>query len=166
MDGSVHEAVLPIPHKDQIIPFRAKAISSFDEFHKLCPEPNAPSVLTKDGKKQNFDDPSYKDMVATYMSRRAAWMVVESLQDIEWETVDPDQPGTWIKWEEDLRNAGFSQVVINRIASHVLEVNALDESKLEEARKSFALGQAALADESSGLTIAPGTTPSGEPAAE
>lgn len=163
MDGQPHEAVMPIPHGSKLIPFRAQAISSFTEFDKLCPAPEAPGRLTKAGFERNPEDPSYREMVTEYNLRRTAWMVITSLQDIEWDTVDSQSPGTWVNWEKDMRKAGFSEVVINRVVGHVMDVNALDEGKLERARLSFALGQGQKVNASSTLTTEPLTTPSGEP---
>lgn len=43
--------------------------------------------------------------------RRVAYMVVKSLEpsEIEWDTLDPDNPKTWTNYAEDLRNAGLSE---------------------------------------------------------
>lgn len=166
MDGQVHEALLVIPHRDKSIPFLARAIESFDEFNKLCPEPVPPTALTSNGKKILTDDPSYREMLATHNTRRVCWMVITSLQDIEWDTVVSDKPSTWDNWEEDMKSNGFSSSVIGRIVNHVMEVNMLDESKLELARKNFALGLAVAEEKSSGQTTEPQTTLSGTPAAE
>jgi hypothetical protein len=157
---------MPIPHRGQLIPFRAVAIDSFDEFNALCPLPSAPGRLTKAGYEKNFDDPSYKEMLAQYTARKVSWMVITSLKDIQWDTVDASSPGTWLNWEADLKKNGFSEIVIQRIAAHVMDVNALDESKLEAARNSFAHGQGLADAASSSLTIEQPTTPSGEPVAE
>lgn len=166
MDGQQHEAVMPIPHRGQLIPFRAVAIDDFDEFNKLCPVPTPPGRLTKNGYEKNVDDPSYQEMISQYSSRKVAWMVVTSLKDIKWDTVKAESPSTWMNYDKDLKKAGFSEVVINRIVAHVMDVNALDEAKLEAARTSFALGQAAVQGDSSSLTIEQPSTPSGEPVAE
>lgn len=166
MDGKPNEAILPIPHRGKLIPFRAVAIDDFTEFDTLCPTPEPPGRLTKNGFERDSNDPSYREILENHNARRAAWMVITSLQDIEWDTVDISQPSTWVNWEQDLKKAGFSQVVINRVGAHVMDVNALDEAKLERARLSFALGQVVAASESSSLTIEPANTPSGEPVPE
>jgi hypothetical protein len=166
LDGSFHEEVLVIPHGNKNIPFCARAIMDFDEFDKLCPEPQAPGRLTKDGFKKNFEDTSYLDMVNHYNQRRVAWMVVASLQDIDWDTVQRDDPSTWVNWRADMKSNGISEIVCNRIQNHVMGVNSLDEIKLEKARADFALGQGAVPSDTSTLTTEPQSTPSGAPANE
>jgi hypothetical protein len=95
-------------------------------------------------------------------------MVVKSLEpsEIEWDTVDPDNPKTWTNYAEDLRGAGFSQVEVNRIVGLVWEANCLDEAKLEEARQVFLRGQQPVSDASSGPSTEPESTPSGVPASD
>jgi hypothetical protein len=95
-------------------------------------------------------------------------MVVKSLEpsEIEWDTVDPDNPKTWANYTNDLRGAGFSQVEINRIVGLVWGANCLDEAKLERARQVFPRGQQPVSDASSGPSTEPQNTPSGEPASD
>jgi len=159
---------LVLPRGEDQIVFKAQAIPNFDDFDALCPEPKAPGKLTKNGWEPMNDDPGYKEMLASYNSRRIAFMVVRSLavSDIEWDTVELDNPKTWINYVEDLKNAGLSAIEIGRVSQLAMQANALDESKLEQARAVFLRGQQEAAKASSGLQIAPETMPSGKPAAE
>jgi len=121
--------------------------------------------LTKAGTEPNEEDANWRSAMLAHGRRRVAYMVVKSLEpsEIEWDTVDPENPKTWTNYAEDLRNAGFSQVEVNRIVQLVWEANCLDETKLERARQVFARGQQ-LNDASSGPSTEPESTPSGEPA--
>lgn len=166
LNGAPHEDVLPLPHQGKIIPIRARAIQSFDEFNKLCPEPEPPGKLTKDGFIPNPEDEGFKATLTNYHKRRMGWMVINSLQDMEWDTVRVENPATWAAWEKDLQNGGLSQVQCNLIFQHVMAVNSLDESKLREARELFLLGQAQSQSDSSSHQSEPLSTPSGEPASE
>jgi hypothetical protein len=158
--------VLILPRGDQNIVFRARGLQDMEEFMKLCPEPNPPGKLTKDGWQPNPEDKNYISVLTEWNKRKLAYIVVKSLEpsDIEWDTVEIANPGTWSNWESDLKKGGVTQIECNRVVSLVLEANCLDEAKLEKARKVFQLGQAMANAAISGPSIEPVTTPSGEPA--
>lgn len=163
------EEILVLPRGEENIVLRAHGVPNYDEFNTLCPEPTPPRVQRpKVGWVENEEDPGYKDMVATRDKRRIAWLVINSLtpSDIEWDTVDYDNPSTWVNWEDDLQKGGLSQVECNRIMKIVFQANSLDEDKLKEARETFLAGHQPDQNVSSGLSIAPETTQSGEPASE
>jgi hypothetical protein len=159
-----HVLVLPRGDDEQVV-FKAVGIRDLSEFDKLCPEPKPPKVVTKNGAEYRESDPAYLEILGHYNRKRFAYLVVHSLapSQIEWDTVEMNNPKTWTNWQEDLQNSGFNQWELGRITNLVLEANSLDESKLEAARKSFLAGQQKADASTSGLQIAPGTTPSGEP---
>lgn len=160
------EEILVLPRGDQQLVFRAIGLPNMDEFNKLCPEPQPPGKLTRDGFVPNTDDDNYKSVLASYNKRRTAYMIVKSLEpsQIEWDTVDLSNPSTWAHWDQDLRNGGLSQVEINRIVQLVFEANCLDEDKLKKAREVFQRGQQLAPVASSGPSTERVPTPSGEPA--
>ena len=160
------EEILILPRGDKQIVFRAQGIPDYESFNALCPEPKPPGIhKPAEGWVPNEDDPAYKDMMATYGKKRLAWMVVMSLEpsNIEWDTVNTDDPSTWTNWDTDMKEAGLSQVECNRVMALVFEANCLDEDKLKKAREVFLAGQGPVPSEFSGLSIAPESTPSGEP---
>lgn len=136
------EEVLVLPRGDKCIVFRARGVDDMDKFQALCPEPKAPGKLTKDGWVPDFADESYQSVLAEYQRRRLAYIVVHSLipSEIEWDTVQLDNPATWVNWESDLKNGGLSQMECNRVLALVLEANCLDEAKLKKAREVFLQG--------------------------
>jgi hypothetical protein len=160
------EEILVIPRGTQSLVFRAKALPNMEEFNTLCPAPEPPGKLTKDGWVPDPNQPGYKDIVANYTKQRLGYMVVHTLapSNIEWTTVRPDNPKTWTRWDQELRDAGLTQVEVNRVLQLVIEANALSEDKLKEARESFLRGQAEALEKSSGLHTEQANTPSGEPA--
>ena len=162
------EEILALPRGEEQIVFRARGLPDMEEFDTLRPEPKPPVRLTRAGKEPNEDDANWRSAMLAHGRRRVAYMVVKSLEpsEIEWDTVDPDNPKTWTNCTEDLRGAGFSQVEINRIVGLVWEANCLDEAKLERARQVFARGQQPDSDASSGPSTEPQNTPSGEPASD
>ena len=142
IDGP-NEVVLVIPrgNSDDIV-FKCVAVTSFDEFETNSPLPLPPKSITPQGEVENRNDPTYKLQLSQREISRMAWMTLKSLapSDIEWDTVDMEQPATWNNYNQELQDAGFSTVEINRIGNAVLEANALDEAKLEAARQSFLHG--------------------------
>jgi hypothetical protein len=159
------EELLVLPRGEQVIVFRAKSIN-LDEFDALCPEPKPPGKLTKDGWIPNAEDPNYMQVLATQNEKRIAYLIVKSLEpsDIEWDTVQVDNPRTWTNYLQDFKNAGLTTIEINRIIQCVMQANSLDESKLEQARKVFLHGQAQAQKSSSGQSTEQTSMPSGEPA--
>ena len=140
------EELLVLPRSDsEDIVIRAKAVRINEEFDKLVPMPVAPNVRTKDGSKPDHKDKNYKKAVEIRDNQRFAFMVIKSLEpsEIEWEKVSLEQPNTWIKWKEELMDAGISEIETNRIVNAVMSANSLDEAKIEEARKNFLHGQGA-----------------------
>ncbi len=163
------EEILVLPRGEENIIFRAVGVQDYKEFNDLCPEPTAPKIhKPKEGWVDNVEEPGYRDMMKTYGLRRLAWLIIVSLapSDIEWDNVDPDKPSTWTQWNEELKESGLNQVECNRVQGLVFQANCLDEDKLEQARENFLVGQQPVPSEFSGLSIAPETTLSGEPASE
>jgi hypothetical protein len=113
----------------------------------------------------NVSDPSYVAMLQNWGKKRFAYMAIKSLMpsEIEWDAVTIDNPSTWLKWQDELKAAGFTQVEVNRISGLVLDANCLNEERLEKARALFQLGQALQLNAPSGPITAPSTSPSGEP---
>ncbi len=160
-----HEEILVLPRGENPIVVRAKAVLDLDEFDKICPEPKPPGKLTKEGWAPNKDDDTYRQLISFHTDRRIAYMVIRSLEpsNIEWDSVKIDDPRTWLNYIKDFRDAGLATVEINRIIQLVMVANALDETKLEEARKVFLLGQRPAPEQYSGQTTEPLSLPSGEP---
>jgi hypothetical protein len=138
-----HEALLVLPHGEQQVAFRARAILDFDPFYEQCPEPVAPVKMTKDGTVPDLENAGYKSAKLEHERRKNAWIILQTLEpsQIEWDSVKMDVPGTWVNYAKDLRDNGFSVIEINRIVDLVMEANCLDESKLKWAREVLVLGQ-------------------------
>ncbi len=162
---SAPEAILVLPREDEPIVFIARGLPDMDEFHAICPEPKPPGKLTKDGWVPDTEDTNYKAIMAAYGARRLAYMVIKSLEpsQIEWDTVKPENPATWLNWESDLKNGGLTQIEVNRVIACVLEANCLSEEKLKAAREVFQLGRRPVPPEFSSPLTEPKSSPSGEP---
>jgi hypothetical protein len=160
------EELLVLPRSDKSFVFRAKALPDMENFNALCPTPKPPGVLTKDGWVADAKDPNYAVILSNWHMQRAGYMIVHTLSpsNIEWDTIDGNNPKTWTRWEDEMRKAGFTQAEVNRIYQFVIEVNSLSEDKLQQARDSFLRGQAVELAQSSGPHTEQASTPSGEPA--
>lgn len=148
----------------------AEAVSDISRVNDYLKIPEPP-VIVKAGEPapvKNFKDPGYQEQMINYNARQMAWVVLESLKpsDIEWETVDMEDPSTWLNYKVEMENAGFSAIEINHIGNAVLEANALDEEKLEAARQVFLLGQAAAQKSTSGQSTQAQNSQSGTPASD
>jgi len=144
VDVTPCEETLVLPRPDgQDIPIKAKAVAINKEFDKMVPMPVPPMIQKKGGKFPDLNDKDYKIALERRGEQRFAYMVIRSLEpsNIEWQEVHPEKPGTWIKWQDELMAAGLSEVECNRIVNAVMAANALDEEKIEAARRAFLLGQ-------------------------
>ena len=135
--------VLPRETGDDIV-LTAEAIMDMSAIDKYLAQPQPKKMMGKGGEITfNHSDPQYKTQLISYEAKRVAWLVLESLRnnDIEWETVDMENPSTWSNYNEELTEAGFSAIEVGRICGAVMQANSLDEAKLEAARAVFLRGQ-------------------------
>lgn len=141
--------VLVLPRGSSQIVITAESLPNLDGFTDRLPAPRAKKYFDKNkGWVLDVEDDGYKKKVETYSRRRLGYIVINSLQDIEWDTVDHDKPETWPDWEDDLKANGFNQNECNLVLALVLDVNALNEQKIEKAREAFLIGQALQEDAS------------------
>ncbi len=140
------------------IVFLVSAVMNTSDFDKIYPEPTPPTRIIKGGiRVKNTDSPVYKDALALRNRAYTAWLVIQSLsstEGLEWELVKMDDPNTWTSWQDDMKQGGLSDGECIYILKKVIEVNALDEVRLDEARNSFLLGRA---EEASNESSSPAT---------
>ena len=143
--------VLPREDYDDIV-IIAQAVTDMAEVDKYLEAPKPPAITTAEGIEYNWNDQGYVDQLAQYNLKKMAWIVLKSLEpsNIEWATVEIDNPKTWTNYQKEMRESGFSDVEVNRICNVCMEANALDERKLEAARQSFLRGQGAKEKSTSG----------------
>ena len=158
-----NEVLLVLPRGDSQIVFRAIGLRDLEEFNKVCPQPQPPGKRTREGFIPNMNDPTYQQVMTEWGKKRFGYMLVKSLEpsEIEWDTVNLADPRTWLQWEDELRDSGLTQIEVNRVATLVLEANALDDEKLTKAREYFLLGRENNLPESSGPATGQVSTQSG-----
>lgn len=164
--GPMVETIV-IPRQDgEDIVFKAQAVLDMGEFDKICPAPKPPIMIKRGvGKVEDTEDKGYKKALEQHGKLRIAYMVIQSLkatEELEWDKVKENDPGSWLLYEEDLKDSGFSQIERQRIVNGVFTANALSEEKIQEARKRFFDGEQEASQEKTSQTEEQKNTPSGE----
>lgn len=139
----VETIVIPRPEED--IVFKCKAILDFSEFDKLIPVPEAP-LKTEKGKKpfKDMEDTEYLDALKKRGMKRFTWIILQSLSATDgliFETVNMQDPETWMKLEDELKDSGFSPTEVAMIFNGVTAANGMDEDKYKEARERFFIAE-------------------------
>jgi hypothetical protein len=155
--------VLVLPRGGTEIVIKAQAIADMEEFKKRCPEPTPPVRLVKGGQQEpHLTDKTYIEQLTLHSQNRVNYIALMSLQDMEWDTVDLDEPKTWNNWETDLKHVGFTQHECNLVLNLCFDVNQLNEAKIQRARDLFLRGQGQVADNISSQSSEQNTSPFGE----
>lgn len=134
-----------IPREDGDIIFKLGPVKNLNaEFDKLYPEPNVP-VRQKRGQEpvKEYSNPEYLAKIDKRNSARLGFMVIQSLratEDLEWETVDLNDPNTWENYLTEMRASNLSEVEISEIVKGSIKANALDSDALDEAKDRFLRG--------------------------
>lgn len=156
---SIH--TIPIIREGRTIIIQAKAVLSYADFHKLCPPPVPPMKMIRGGKKvPDVEDKEYLNQVHNYSRNKTNYMFVTSLlatPKLEFEKVKLIDCSTWHLLDEELQDAGFSEMEITAIINGVLDANGLNEQKIEAARESF-LAQTQLDKLEQSDCLVPGQT--------
>ena len=144
---SAAKQVVPILRESGNLFFQVKVVPSMAPFLALCPYPTAPTLTLPGGvKKQNTEDKGYKEQENQWWTKRQTWMFLQSitildadgkLQDIEWEKVKVDDPETYSNFIPELTESGLADAELNKILNAVYSVNGLNETQIDEARRSF-----------------------------
>jgi len=133
--------MIVIPRGDERMVFEAKMVRDYTECDGLNPLPLPKVKKYPDGREvTDIKDPEYRKALATYASQRNAWLFIESLsatEGLEWSTVKRDEPATWKNYAAELEENNFSDTEVNAIMGMVILANALSQSRIDEATKSF-----------------------------
>ena len=132
-----------IPREDGDLVFKAQAVLDTKPFDEAYPAPKPPTIVKPSGPEPDFKDQGYLGLVEKRNSARYGWIFMQSLsvtEGLEWGILKADDPSTWSRWEEELREAGFSNPEINIMMDGVSAANGLNQEKLEQARKRFFAG--------------------------
>lgn len=130
-----------ISREDKDFVFKLEAVGDYKEFEKVCPQPQPPVIHKRDGVDfTDFENKDYLELMSEWSDWRISWMVINSIQDVLWDTVKSD-PETFGNWEQDLIAAGFSNYEIIKIKNGVLIVNGIMEpERIRQALESSQVG--------------------------
>lgn len=142
------EVIVPVIRGETELIFKAGAVLDFSEFDAMCPVPKPPMIQRKGESEpsSDFTDKKFQAAADDYARKRSDYMIIKSLSvtpNLEWELVNPKDPLTFNKYEEEFKAAGLNQFEIGRLINAVMEANGLDDKKIEEAKKRFLASQAA-----------------------
>lgn len=157
---------IPRPEGDFV--FTIKSIKDYKDFDKLCPAPKPPKGLKPGGVSVELvNDPVYLGEIKQHNDKQIAWTILESIKDtpdVTWEQVNLNDSNTWLLYEQELLDSGFTRGEVQRLVSEIMDVNVLSEQAIEEARQRFLLSRTKDEKSLSFLPAEQNTTPSGEPA--
>lgn len=142
---SKNEEIIVIPRgNDDDIVLKAGAVQNLEDFEQLYPEPKVKFKLVKGGQKvPDLGHEIYVKQIEEREKARMSYFVIQSLkatEDLEWETIDENDPSTWDNYTDELKESGFSSMEINRIIMGVMDANCLNEGRIQEARERFLSG--------------------------
>lgn len=146
--------IIPILRGDDTIIFKAQAITDYSEFDAICKEPEPPLIRLKGNSAATpaLKDKAYLEAVQDHSKKRVDYMIIKSLEatdGLEWDTVKLDDPNTFKNYESDLQNAGITIFEISRIIDSIMDINGLNEDRIEEARKRFLAQELGVVDKQS-----------------
>lgn len=140
--------VVVIPRLNKEIVFKAQAVLDYTAFDALCPTPEPPVTVFKDGRKaRNPEDPDFAKDLDKWATLRTHWTFLKSLSATEgltWDSVDFSKPDTWSLYQKELQESGFSPAELSRIMQAVTNACGLNQSKIDEATSRFLASQAAM----------------------
>jgi len=124
------------------IVFTIKAVIDEDIVDKLVPEPVPPSIRRKGDKeaKPDLEDQGYLQELRKISEYRICYRIMESLsatEGLEWETVDKEDPTTWINWESEMMSAGFSQLELDYLITAIIKICGMSIISMDAARADF-----------------------------
>lgn len=142
------EVIVVIPRGDEKFVFKIRPVLDFGDFEEICPRPKAPMGMAKGETEATPQEnhPSHKKAMDEWLDKRANWMVIWALsptEDLEWDNVKLSDPTTWDNYEEELKEAGFSQVEIVKLVSTVINASGLSQAAIDAATESFLAERAA-----------------------
>jgi len=132
--------VIVIPRQSGDIVIEAQAVLDYSDFDKLATSPQAEVRTLPGGATQTMiEEPKYKEAIDIWAHQKLDWMVLKSLEAttvLEWDTVTAGDPATWNNYHAELATA-FSPYEVQMIIDLIYGACGLDQTKIDEATKSF-----------------------------
>lgn len=139
------EEVIVFPRKSGNLVFKAKPVSNYEDFDKICPQPKPDSIMKPGGvTSQDVESPKYKKALDEWAGRKTHWMILKSLsatEGLEWDTVDMSKPETYENYIKELETCGLTAVEVSKLFEIIQIACGLNQEKIDEATKAFLAGQ-------------------------
>lgn len=135
---------VPIPREEDDIIFECRPVMDYEEFDKICPMPKPPvEVKVATGERtEDYNDAEYLRAVDVYGTNKTNWLILQSLEgSVEWETVDLQDPATWVNFREEMKSVFLTREV-DLIIEGVFHANLPTEERQKEALDRFMSSQA------------------------
>lgn len=116
-----------------------QGVESYADFDAICPPPQAPGLFyVGKGYVPDLEDTNYLELKKLRAVQRWRYMVIKTLEpsNIEWDTVDINNPATWCNVKTELAKA-LGENDAGRVFIKVDEANGFSKEALDEARASF-----------------------------
>jgi len=140
------EEVIVFPRSNGNLVFKAKPVSKYEDFDRICPRPKPLSVMRPGGvTSEDVESPKYKKALDDWASQRTHWMILKSLsatEGLEWETVDMSKPETYENYVKELEDSGLTGVEVAKLFEIIQTACGLNQSKIDEATAAFLATQA------------------------
>lgn len=126
--------------------FRAAAIMEGEEFTKLVPEPQPPSIR-KPGEEVavlDFKDIKYQKALSRRGRLQTYWIILKSLAatpGLEWDKLQLEDPETWELLDEEMKDFGLSAIEKSKLIQACFRANSMDEAFIEAAKLRFMSSQ-------------------------
>jgi hypothetical protein len=137
---NVETVVIPRGNGEDLV-FTCQAVLDYTRFRALVPDPKPGKKMLPGGKiVDDTEDRGFLAQQEQWAKLHFAYTVIESLKstnDMEWETVKLDDPSTWLNWDKEFSDAGFTLAEQNMIAAGIAAANGLSQDKIDEARNRF-----------------------------
>lgn len=132
------------PRIDEDITFTAVAVPCSEEFERKCPSPEPPKIKNAKGELINIDyqDSKFLKETREHNILRFDHQVIKSLENVQWETVDLEDPTTWKNWRKECLDVGMTDTELLMLLNAVIETHQPSNELIETMKKDFLAQQA------------------------
>lgn len=137
--ASKRSMVVPIPRGPDTVEFHLTYVNDYSEFEALVPYPQMQEFIGKNGRERK-ETPDFKKELDEYSLKKGYWIIYQTLKEtpgLEWDTVKENDPDSWVKINDELKAAQFSDKEIAHLYEQVWSVNGMNQKLLDDALKLF-----------------------------
>lgn len=143
----VNVVTVVFPREDgQDLVFKAGAIMDGEDFGKLVPDPQPPTIKKPGEDVGTFDlkDPKYLKAMARRTKLQTYWIIIKSLAStpgLVWDNLKLEDPDTWELLDDEMKDFGLSAIEKSKLIQACFRANSMDEAFIEAAKTRFIVSQ-------------------------